>query len=270
MIAIPLALVLLFGVPQQSDPPQPAEPTRGQWREQAREKYESMRRAAIHINQLAGSIHSEADARDFVDAVAERLTEKDHMSWTTRSVRHRVAHAEYQTVSDPSRLIPEQRVVDLWNEYVRELDAPEETLVTSAEVHNLRDAMYTTSRSLWKREGTQQLWTVPDIYALGADGKVANGCRAVETLKIFHDMFFLFQNVRSARERVQKGILVSDEVKQREQSPKPRPQLAASHLGVAQKANPLISAEYRYVQTHGEPDYLRLLQRLYSELFPSD
>lgn len=79
-----------------------------------------------------------------------------------------MAHAEYEAVSDPSRLIPEQRIVDLWNEYVRELDAPEETLVTLAEVHNLRDAMYFGSKAMWKREGfTQQIWTAPDIHAVG-------------------------------------------------------------------------------------------------------
>jgi hypothetical protein len=271
MFAIPLALALLFGVPLQSAAPQRTELTPEQL-EQVREKQESFRQAAIQINQLAGNIHSEADAREFVDTVAERLSGKDLTSWTARGIRHRVARAEYQAVSDPSRLIPERRIVELWNQYVRELDAPEETLITVAELHNLRDAMYTSARYLWKREDVpQSMWTAPEIYAVGTDGKVASGCRAIEALKIFHDMFNTFQLVQSARERVGKGILVSDEFKRREQDPKPRlKSVQSSHLGISSQANPLISAELRYVQAHGERDYQHLLERLFAELFPED
>lgn len=83
MIAIPLALALLFAAAQQSLPQPQSEPNSQQKVEQAREKYEPVRQAAIHINELAGNIHSEADAREFVDAVAERLTGQEHQSWTT-------------------------------------------------------------------------------------------------------------------------------------------------------------------------------------------
>jgi hypothetical protein len=270
MIAIPLAVVMLFGAPQQSGSQQQPELTREQRLEQAREKYEPVRQAAIHVNALAGNIHSEADARAFVDAVAERLTGNQHQSWTTRGIRHRVARAEYLAVSDPSQLIPEQRIVDIWNEYVRELDAPGETLVTVAELHNMRDAMYTGSQLMWKKEGfTQQFWTIPNVYAGEGDGKVATGCRAVEALKLFHDMFYFFQMVQGARERVQKGILVSDLVR-REQSGPPRPQVAKGQLSVSRDTKPVLAAEIRYVQAHGEGDYRRLLERLFAELFPSD
>jgi hypothetical protein len=100
MIAIPLVAVLLLGSPQQADVSQPhwtpeqLEPIK-QKEEQFRQQYEPTRQRAIHINDLAGNLHSEADARAFVDAVAEELTGHRHMSWTTRSIRHRVAHAEY-------------------------------------------------------------------------------------------------------------------------------------------------------------------------------
>lgn len=268
MIVIPLALLLAA---PQAAVPQQSELTQQQRLEQAREKYEPIRQAAIHVNELAGNIHSESDARAFIDAVAEQLTGHKHQSWTTRSIRHRVAHAEYQAVSDPAGLIPEQRIVDVWNEYVRELDAPEETLVTVAELHNLRDAMYTTGRYMWKKPAFgQSLWTMPDIYALDADGRVAGGCRPVEALKVLHDMFYLFQNVRSARERVQKGVLVSDLVRQREQDPSPRPQAVRGQLKVLTNANPVMPAESRYVQAHGELDYQRLLERLFAQLFPAE
>ncbi|HWW15879.1 MAG TPA: hypothetical protein VN310_14560 [Candidatus Dormibacteraeota bacterium] len=271
MIAMPLAFVVLLAVPQESVPQQQSQPTREQKLEQAREKYEPARQVAIHVNELAGNIHSEADARAFVDAVAERLTGNQHQSWTTRGIRHRVARAEYLAVSDPSQLIPEQRIVDIWNEYVRELDAPGETLVTVAELHNMRDAMYTGSQLMWKKEGfTQQFWTIPNVYGVDADRKVASGCRAVEALKLFHDMFYFFQMVQGARERVQKGILVSDLARQREQSGPPRPQVAKAQLSASRDTKPVLAAEIRYVQAHGEGDYRRLLERLFAELFPSE
>jgi hypothetical protein len=271
MIAIPLAAALLFAAPQQSVPQQPSDLTQQQRLEQAREKYEPMRQAAIHLNELAGNIHSEADARAFVDSVAERLTGNQHQSWTTRGIRHRVAHAEYIAVSEPAQLIPEQRIVDIWNQYVRELDAPEATLVTVSELHNMRDAMYTGSRSLWRREGfTQQFWTIPNLYAVDADGKVASGCRAVEALKLFHDMFYFFQNVQRARERVAKGVLVSDLARQREQHGPPTPQVVKSQLSASRDTKPVLAAEIRYVQAHGERDYQRLLERLFAELLPTD
>lgn len=267
MNAIPLALV--FAALQQ--PAQQSDPTQQHRLEEAREKYESIRQAAIHLNELAGSIHSEADARAFVDAVAERLTGNEHQSWTTRGIRHRVAHAEYEAIADPSRLIPEQRIVDVWNEYVRELDAPEETLVTAAEIHNLRDAMYTSSQFMWKREGfPQSIWTIPNIYASDADGKVVDGCRAVEALKILHDMFYFFQTVHSARERVQKGVLLSDSVRLRKQEVTPLSKTTRGELRAISNTNPLLLAESRYLRAHSERDYRHLLERLFAELFPSD
>jgi len=273
MNAIPFAVsLILISIAAQQDVPQQQQPDPAQQQKiaEAREQYEAGRQAAIRVDKLAGNIHSEDDARVFVDAVAQRLTSDQLQMWTTLGIRHRVAHAEFEAVSNPSRLIPEQRIVDLWNQYVRELDAPEETLVTLAEVHNLRDAMSTSNRYIWNKDGfPQSLWTVPSIYALGADGKVANGCRAVEALKIFHDMS-RFQNLQAARERVQKGILASDLMKQRAQDPKPKPQSVQSHLAISKSANPLLTAEYRYVQAHGERDYQRLLERLFAQLFPAD
>ncbi|MFZ0772660.1 MAG: hypothetical protein WCA49_21300 [Candidatus Sulfotelmatobacter sp.] len=269
MIAIPLVLLFLFGAPQQSGKPpgltsQPSP-------EQAKEQYEANRQASIHINELAGNIHSEADARAFVGAVAERMAGEQLPWWATAGIRHRVAHAEYDAVSDPSKLIPEQRVVNVWNEYVRELDAPEETLVTVAEVHNLRDAQYTMNKSMWNKEQfPQSLWTMPNVYAVGSDGKVANGCRAVEALRILYDMSRFFQSVQGARERVRKGVLVSDSVRQ-QQNATPRPPIAKSHLAIASAdPNPVRAAEYRYFQAHGAGDFQRLLERLYEELFPAE
>jgi hypothetical protein len=147
MFVIALAAVLLLAAPQRPDSPQPQpqqpepqtktppsapvlqpyKPTPEQL-EQANQKYEATRLTVVHINGLAGSIHSEADARVFIDAVVDQFTGGNHQSWiqrwATRGIRHKVAHAEYEAATDAGRPIPEQRVVDVWNEYVRELDAP--------------------------------------------------------------------------------------------------------------------------------------------------
>ncbi|MGB7863615.1 MAG: hypothetical protein WCF74_09530 [Candidatus Sulfotelmatobacter sp.] len=270
MIAIPLIILFLLGAPQPTGPS--TDPAAQPSPQQAKAQYEAYRQAAIHINELAGNIHSEADARAFVDAVAERMGGDELPWWATASIRHRVAHAEYGAVSDSSKLIPEQRIVNVWNEYVRELDAPEKTLVTVAEVHNLRDAQYTMNQRMWKKEQfPQSLWIMPDVYAVGSDGKVANGCRAIEALRTLHDMFSSFPSVQGARERVQKGILVSDLVKQREKDAVSRPQTVRSHLASASADTmPVRAAEIRYVQAHGEVDYVRLLEGLYEELFPAE
>jgi hypothetical protein len=270
MIAILLVIPFLLGAPQQTG--QPTGPAAQQGLEQGKARYEAYRQAAIHINDLAGNIHSEADARVFVDTIAERVGEKELPSWATASIRSRVAHAEYEAVSNPSKLIPEQRIVNVWNEYVRELDAPEKTLVTVAEVHNLRDAQYTMNKLMWKKEQfPQSLWTMPDVYAVGSDGKVANGCRAVEALLILHNVFRFFESVQSARERVAKGVLVSDLVKQRTNEQSSRPQAVGSNPGsTSMESKPVLAGEIRYVQAHGEVDYLRLLERLYEELFSAE
>jgi hypothetical protein len=223
---------------------------------------------------MAGSIHSEADAQTFVDTVSEELTGHNHMSWTTKSIRHRVARAEYEAASDQSRLIPEQRLVDVWNEYIREIDAPEEALITVAELHNLRDSMYIgASRFGWKRDVTQSIWTMPNIYALDANGKVANGCRAMEALKVIHDMHEMFMNVSAARERIRKGVVASDVVKQASQEANlsaPHAPVVRTQLVARTYRDPVRPAAYRYRQEHGTRAYDLLLRRLFDELLPAN
>jgi len=240
--------------------------------EQATIQWEAARKQAVRINDLAADIHSEADARKLVDAVAEVLTNHQHLLWAGLSYRHRVARAEFEAVSDPAHLIPEQRIVDVWNEYVREIDAPEEALVTLAELHNLRDGMYVgASRFAWKREGQQSIWTMPNIYAVDDDGKIANGCRALEALKVIHDMHDTFMNVRIARARVEKGILSSELWAQRERGPA-QAHAAVFSAGELRAFNThsevMRMATYHYQQEHGEQAYDRLVQRLFNELFP--
>jgi len=201
--------------------------------------YENYRLAAMHINQLAANIHSQADARALIDAIAEQYPGDAYSSWMTSVILRHVAHAEYEAVADPAKAIPEQRIANVWNEYVREINAPEETLVTVAEIHNLRDAQYTVAKMMWNGDRLRTLWTMPNIYAVGPDGKVASGARAVEAVRILCDMARSFQNIQSARNRVQKGTLVSDQVKQPSADSAPKPKASGGSLSASSKPNPI-------------------------------
>lgn len=227
---------------------------------------ERHRQAANQINELAEAIHSEADAVVFVDKVAEFFADTLPLIWVTRSVRQRVAHAEFEAVSNPSRLIPEQRVADVWNKYVREIGASDEALVTAGEIHNLRDADFAISKVWWSRTNLT-IWTMPNVYAVGSDGRVAEGCRAVETLRVLYDLDKLFDNLRGARDRVRRGILLSDEIGKRLDNPSAN-QKTTARLEAHMDTNPLRSAEYRYMQEHGPYILSGVVEKLFDELFP--
>jgi hypothetical protein len=110
---------------------------------------------------------------------------------------------------------------------------------------------------------------MPNVFALGLDGKVADGCRVVEALRVIHDLDDLFQNLRGARDRLQKGVVPSEEIKKHVGEPNPQ-----SHGTVRFEAhadtNPIRPAERRYVQEHGSEAYTQLLFRLFNELFPPE
>jgi len=185
--------------------------------------------------------------------------------WEQDDIRHRISHAEYESLSDAASLIPEQRIVDIWNEYVREIGAPYEAIVTVAEIHNMRDAEFVAAQKMWAR-GIQTVWTMPNVFALGPNGKVAEGCRAMEAVRVIHDLDALFQNLRGARDRVKKGIVVSDEIKNHREGENARPQTTA-RLEAHSDTNPIRLAEHHYLQEHGWWAYQQLLKRLFDELF---
>lgn len=89
-------------------------------------RIEHSRQIAAEINDLAGRIHSEADASALVDKIAALFADALPPAWAIQGIRRRIAHAEYEAVTDASQLIPEQRIADVWNEYVREIGAPDE------------------------------------------------------------------------------------------------------------------------------------------------
>jgi hypothetical protein len=150
---------------------------------------------------------------------------------------------------------------------VKEIGAPDEAIVAVAEIHNMRDALSTVAQLMWAR-GNQTIWTMPNVYAFGPDGKLADGWRAPEAIRVIHDLEDLFQNLR-ARDRVQRGILPCEEVKKRAGDPNPQPHSTA-RLEAHADTNPIRPAQRRYVQDHGSVAHAQLLARLFGELFPPE
>ena len=229
--------------------------------------YEQHKQAAIRINDLAGQIHSEADASAIVSELATMFAKEVPPAWASAGIRDRIAQAEYQAVSDPAKLIPEQRVAEVWNQYVKEIGGPDEAIVSAAEIHNMRDASYTSAQLMWAR-GFQTIWTMPNLFALGPDGKVADGCRPLEALRVIHDLEGLFQNLRIARDRLQKGIVASEQIKKSTGAQDP-PAHSKAQLVAHSDTNPIRPAERRYAQEHSSATYYLLLTRLFDELFPT-
>jgi len=260
---LPLVLALaLLGMQQNSAPPT----NLASVLQRASEERERHNQAAMAINDLAGNIHSETDALALVDKIAEVFVNTLPPAWLTRDIRQRIAHAEYQAVSDPLRLIPDQRLVEVWNSYVREIGASDEALVTATEIHNMRDAEFAASQLSWSRSTIHGVWTVPNIYAVGPDGKVADGCRPVEALRVFYDLDMIFDNLRGARQRLQNGLVLSDELKKLQENP-PK-QRTMGRLEAHVDTNPMRPAEARYLQQHGPYILSAVVLKLLDELFP--
>ena len=258
-----LAIALITACFQQGGAAQSE--TSGQ--RQAEDAYLRHKDAAIRINDLAARIHSEADADDYVSAIAELFAKELPPLWSQNNAFHRIARAEFDSVSNPPKLISEQRIADVWNEYMREIGAPDDTFVSAAEIHNMRDGTFTVAQIMWAR-GQQTAWTMPNVFAVGSDGKVADGCRAMETIRVLQDLDQRFQNLISARQRLQKGIVPSNLYKNGSVAVNSGNLQVASRLAVHADVSLIRPAELRYVQERGSQVYYRLLTRLFDELFP--
>src|SRR5580704_433339 len=222
----------------------------------AQDAYERHHQAAIRINDLAARIHSQADADAMISEIADLFEKELPPVWAMSIIRQRVAHAEFEAASNPTKLIPEQRVVDVWNHYAKQIGAPDEAIVSVAEIHNMRDGSFTVSQMMWAR-GTQTIWTMPNVYALDSGGKVADGCRALDAIRVIYDLDNLFQNLRGARDRLQKGIVPSEEIKKHVGDPNAQVH-GAVRLEAHADTNPIRPAEQRYVQEHGSVAYDQL------------
>jgi hypothetical protein len=259
--AIPFLLVLMLfgqGTPDASNPEQLRE---------AKALVEEHRQEAIRINDLASHLKTESDAEALVDSVAEMFADSLPSAWATQGIRHRFARAEFAAANDPGKLIPEQRVTDLWNQYVTTIGAGSEAIVSVSELHSLRDGQYSVAKYLWLLGSNQSIWTMPNIFAVGSDGKVATGCRPLEALRVFYDLDNNLGMLTAARKALKEGRVLSDEI-DRMNRPGAKKEVHGSFAVVKVSDNPVRSAEYRYVQEHGSLAMDVLLKHLSDEFLP--
>lgn len=177
-ISLLLALLLL----QADQPKKDLE----QLRREASEAAEKHRDEAIRLNDLAGHLKTESDAENLVDSIAKMFADELPPPWATRDVR--LARAEYAAVTNFAKQIPEERVASIWNQYARAIGTSNEMIVTVPEIHSLRDLHYASANLIWANGWNQSISTIPNVYTVGPDGKIANGCRPLEALQVFHDL----------------------------------------------------------------------------------
>jgi hypothetical protein len=242
--------------PQQS-PQTPPQATREGFRQPSpefmrkiTEQRKSMIAHATAINDLAGHIQSLDDARKLVDLVAAEFSKELPPKWVTHSLRERIARAEYESAADPGALIPEQHVADAWNDFAEKIGAPQETLLNAAEIHYLRDAQYFSASTIWIRY-EKDIWTIPGVFALGPDGKVANGSRALEAIRLLWLLGNETEDFSGIHAAAQKGILVSDRFRQPEKPPAPGQAQSSFSVARMEGPNPVQQAALHYRRDHG-------------------
>lgn len=229
---------------------------------QSSSRIEEHRQAAIRVNNLAGDIHSLADARKYVNDIAEMFADSVPARWAQDAILDRVAHAEYKAVEDFSYRIAEQHIADVWNAYAQEIGAPEEAMVTAAEIYNMREATRAACQLMWTT-GNQTIWTAPQLYAVTPDGNLAQGCRAIEALRILHDIGNIFDNVLAARKRLQEHISTASW-----RGSLDRVTVSCS-VRLRVTTDLMRASETRYIHAHGTDAYYALIDRMVNTLFPS-
>lgn len=261
------AVFLLVTSMFQNGRPSPEELAR--MRREAEAVSKKYQEEAIRLNEMAGHIRTEADARALVDSIAQMFAKELPPDWVTTAIRARLANAEYRAAT-AGRLIPEEHVAEVWNQYVREIGASSEAMVTGGEIHYLRDSYYASGSAMWNRGWNKSIWTMPAIYALGPDGRVGPAARPLEVLRVLYDIDNMFENVRSARVAMANGIVASDEIKKTEDAVKRGEMKYRSELRaeVRTLSNPVRDAERRYIDERGGAAMGLLVLRLFNDLFP--
>lgn len=118
---------------------------------------------------------------------------------------------------------------------------------------------------LMRARGHQTVGTMPNVSALGSDGK-----RLPEISGPFAWFMILTASFKasSARERFKKGIAVSEELKKRMEEPKTPPLLPRTLKGAPPQIRhaPPSSVVYR----NTDPQHSRRRSRVFDELFPAE
>ena len=219
---------------------------------------------AVELDRLASGIHSVADARLYVDYVTAIFADKLPRTWRTKALRQRIARCEYAAVSDPQKGIAEQRLAAAWNLYAESIGVPDALRVTSAEVHDLRDAFLTTAR-LTEPRAHRNFWAVGSIYSTRADGSLAPACRPVEAIRILWDFANMPDNLLGARERVRKGVL-SEEFRAALGRPASSGKGSSRFEVRSGPVDPVRLATRQYIAEHGESAWRGLVVTMVGSL----
>jgi hypothetical protein len=235
--------------PQQFDRPalgQPSPEVLGH----ATELRQRMRDHAIAINDVASHIRSLDDARKLVMLVADEFSPELPSEWATHFIRERIARAEFATARDPGSLISEQHISDVWNDFVEKIGAPRQTMLSALEIHYLRDAQYVSARIAW--DGYEKdIWTIPGVFALEPDGRVANGSRALEAIRLLWQLGSTTDDFPAIHTEAEKGVLLSDRLLHPQDPPAPGYQRRAYVTARIAPPNPIREAAFRYAHDHG-------------------
>ena len=218
---------------------------------------------ALKLEQLATSIHTVGDSQVLVDFIADIFSDQLRPARIDRRSLGQIAEAEFAAVREPNRLIPEGRLAETWNTYAQRIGAPPDSQVTPAEVHNLRDSLFTSACVLWNR-GSRNIWAVPGIYATEADGSMSTGCRAIESTRILWDLANMPQNLASTRVRVSQGVLASDMFRRAQEHPSTTTHKSYVSAGPGTR-NPVEVAEREYVASKGTRALSQAVQAMLSQ-----
>lgn len=219
---------------------------------------------AIVINYLASDIKSPDESRKLVDLVVAEFSDEMPHRWASRSIRDRVARAEYNSATNPGSLISEQHIADVWNEYVQKIGAPRETMLNAAEIHYCRDAQYVSAQLSWTNY-EKDIWTIPGVFALGPDGKVAKGSRALEAIRLLWLLGNNEDDFAGIHKQVQKGALLSD-LYLHPETPIAPGQKGQGYASFSIVSFPVQGAALQYIRNHGVRAFDRAIEGLLKEL----
>lgn len=229
------------------------------FRRKAEKQRAEMARQAEHINQIAGSIHTEAQAHEFINSLWKVFA--PHVpTWLAGSILDRAAQAEYGAVAR-GRFISEEQIAGSFNQFVQQIGAPAWAQVSPVEIRNIRDAELASAKRSWN-SGQRTIWGMPDIYHVDPEGKAASGCRAVEAMKLLYNLDAQFANVIYARERIEHPRPTEEASAQR--FVEARLMLAQGHTYEQE----LRQIEADYTKKHGTSAYQKLMRQMFERLLP--
>lgn len=224
-------------------------------------------KAAIQINALIPHIHTQKDSQRVVNLVVKGLGSQLPQEFASQKMETLVAEAEYRSVSEPNGLIPDRRIADAWNAYLDKIAAPKDQQASAALIYNLLDADYTTALQIWNVPFGKGLQTMPAIYAVAPNGKLRHGATALEAARVIDDLATMPWRVQAARNRLRKGILLSDWLAQRRQHPPPPQNVHGGVFTFASAPYPVTVAAHKYVTVHGEAAYAEVVMNLMNQIF---